>query len=409
MQYLLHAPASLSGTVTLPASKSISNRALILNELSGGSKSVRNLADCDDTNVLINALSTDSPLLNIGAAGTSMRFLTAYLCLKPGTWELTGTERMKNRPISPLVNALRSLGATIDYLEKAGYPPLRISGGNLPGGAIEIDGSISSQYLSALMMVGPYMQGGLRLDIMGALISEPYARMTIEMMAMFGVHASWKGPTITIAPQQYHPVPFTVESDWSAASYWYEMMSLAGKGTLFLNGLEKDSLQGDSNVAEYFTALGVTTSYEPNGVSLQASPIRATRFEADLSEQPDLAQTLVMTCALKGIPFEISGLRSLRIKETDRIAALVAEGRKLGFCFTVLPEIGLSWSGERCESQAEPVIDTYEDHRMALSFAPAALVLPSIRIREPQVVSKSYPGFWNDLASVGFSYQQEYD
>lgn len=407
MQYLLHAPASLSGTVSLPASKSISNRALILNALSGGNQAVGNLADCDDTNVLIHALSTDSHRLDIGAAGTSMRFLTAFLCLKAGMWELTGTERMKNRPISPLVNALRSLGATIDYLEKEGYPPLRILGGNVAGGTIEIDGSISSQYLSALMMAGPCMRNGLNIDIKGTLISEPYARMTIEMMALFGVHVHWNGQTISIDPQHYKPVPFTVESDWSAASYWYEMLSLAGKGSLFLNGLEKDSLQGDSTVADYFSELGVATVYEPNGVSLHASSVRSTRFEADLTKQPDLAQTLVMTCALKGIPFNICGLRSLRIKETDRIAALVAEGRKLGFYFSVLPETGLSWAGERGEPQAEPVIDTYEDHRMAMSFAPAALVLPSIRIREPQVVSKSYPGFWNDLASIGFSLQQE--
>jgi len=405
MQYIIHAPASLSGTITPPASKSISNRALILNALSGGKQVVGNLADCDDTNVMAKALSSDSHHLDIGAAGTSMRFLTAYLCLKPGMWELTGTERMKNRPINVLVDALRSLGATVDYLEKKGYPPLRISGGNVSGGAIEIDGSISSQYLSALMMAGPCMQNGLRLDIKGTLISEPYTRMTLEMMATYGVHANWKGQTISIAPQHYISAPYTVESDWSAASYWYEMLSLAGKGSLFLNGLKKDSLQGDSMVADYFTDLGVTTVYETNGVSLKASPVLSTRFKADLTEQPDLAQTLVMTCALKGIPFEICGLRSLRIKETDRIAALVAEGRKLGFCFMVLPETGLAWSGERCEPQAEPVIDTYEDHRMAMSFAPAALVLPSIRINEPQVVSKSYPGFWNDLVSVGFTFQ----
>ncbi len=407
MQYLIHAPASLSGTIMLPASKSISNRALILNVLSGGKQAVGNLADCDDTNVLVKALSSENKRIDIGAAGTSMRFLTAYFCLKEGLWELTGTERMKNRPIHVLVDALRHLGAKVNYLEKEGYPPLRIHGGSLRGGSFELDGSISSQYLSALMMVGPCMQQGLRLTIKDTLISEPYARMTLEMMAQYGVQAIWENDTITIAHQPYHAIPFTVESDWSAASYWYEMLCLAGKGSLFLSGLQENSLQGDSKVADFFAELGITTLFEPDGVRLQASPLQVARFEADLSEQPDLAQTLVMTCALKNIPFTITGLRTLRIKETDRIAALVNECRKLGYCFNVLPEIGLSWSGERCESQAEPIIDTYDDHRMAMSFAPAALIFPSLRIREPQVVSKSYPGFWNDLNAAGFSIKQE--
>lgn len=407
MQYLLHAPASISGSIKLPASKSISNRALIINALSGGEQTVQNLADCDDTSVMVKALCSDSHHHDIGAAGTSMRFLTAYFCLNAGIWELTGTERMKNRPIHILVDALRSLGAAIEYLEKDGFPPLRIQGGSLPGGSIELDGSISSQYLSALMMAGPCMQQGLNITIKGALISEPYARMTLSMMQQYGVQATWTGQTLSIPPQHYTSVPFTVESDWSAASYWYEILSLAGKGSLLLTGLNKTSLQGDSKVADYFSELGVTTVFEANRVCLQASPVQCTCFKADLTEQPDLAQTLVMTCALKNIPFVINGLSSLRIKETDRIAALVAEGRKLGFCFTILPEIGLSWSGERCQAQAEPIIETYEDHRMAMSFAPAAQVFPSIRINEPGVVSKSYPGFWNDLTSVGFSLQQE--
>ncbi len=406
MQYVLHAPASLSGTIALPSSKSISNRALIINALSGGQFPPENLADCDDTNVLVKALSSNSNRIDIGAAGTSMRFLTAYLSLQPGTWELTGSERMKNRPIGTLVDALRSLGATINYLEKDGYPPLEIKGGSFTGGNIDVDGGVSSQYLSALMMAGPCLQQGLRLNIKGTLISSPYARMTLDMMALFGVNATWKGSTISIAPQKYTCVPFTVESDWSAASYWYEMLSLIEEGTLFLKGLNKDSLQGDSNVADYFASLGVRTVYETDGVRIEKNRLQTARFVADLAEQPDLAQTLVMTCALKGIPFEISGLKTLRIKETDRIQALVTEGRKLGFCFEILPDTGLSWSGMRREPSPEPVIETYEDHRMAMSFAPAAIMLPSIRIHEPGVVSKSYPGFWDDLASVGFTFNQ---
>lgn len=407
MQYLIQAPDTLSGTIKLPASKSISNRALILNALSGNTQPVHNLAKCDDTRVMVTALSSGSRLIDIEAAGTSMRFLTAYLCLKEGDRELTGTERMRNRPIHVLVDALRHLGARIDYLEKEGYPPLRIRGGSLRGGTVTVDGSISSQYLSALAMIGPCMDHGLQLTIKGNLISTPYARMTLAMMDHYGVQATWSTNTITIPPQAYQPNPFTVESDWSAASYWYEMLSLAGNGELFLNGLQQNSLQGDARVADYFATLGVSTRFEPGGVRLQAIPINTTHFKADLTDQPDLAQTLVMTCALKGIPFSITGLDSLRIKETDRIEALVTESRKLGYNFNVTPDNSLSWAGERCEPQAEASIRTYADHRMAMSFAPAALVFPSVRILEPQVVSKSYPEFWNDLLAIGFSLMEK--
>jgi len=406
MHYLIKAPSSINGTISLPASKSISNRALILNALAGGQTPPTNLADSDDTQVMVKALTSSSHHIDIGAAGTSMRFLTAYLALQSGAWEITGTDRMKNRPIGLLVNALRGLGATIEYLGKDGYPPLKITGTQLKGGDMEIDGSISSQYLSALMMAGPYMEKGLTLRINGSLVSRPYAEMTLNMMSIFGVKAEWSGAVIQIPAQTYQSVPFTIESDWSAASYWYEMLSLATDGTVYLRGLTKDSFQGDSKVADYFSTLGIATNYAENGVRLTKIPTTSKEFNLDLCNQPDLAQTLAITCALKGIPFQLSGIKSLKIKETDRIKALINEGRKVGFCFRELPGDILAWFGDRCEAQKDVLIETYEDHRMAMSFTPVALTQKTIRINHPEVVSKSYPNFWNDLISIGFTFEK---
>ncbi|NLT02488.1 MAG: 3-phosphoshikimate 1-carboxyvinyltransferase [Bacteroidales bacterium] len=403
MTYRLIAPSTLHGQIHLPASKSLSNRALILNALSQGKGKLSNLSDCDDTSVMIEALRSGQYDLNIGAAGTAMRFLTAYLCLQPGRWTLTGTERMKNRPIAVLVEALRKLGATVEYGEKPGYPPLTITGGPVQGGCIEIEGGISSQYLSALMMAGPCMDKGLTLNIKGDLISQPYARMTLQMMAAFGVMADWQEKGINIPKASYQAIDYTVESDWSAASYWYELLSLAPSGELFLKGLEANSLQGDAAIADFFQSLGVKTTWEEGGVRLTKTSVETTRFEADLTDQPDLAQTLAVTCAALERPFCLTGLASLKIKETDRIAALQTEAAKLGFVFEEFPANGLSWTGKRCVPTENPVISTYEDHRMALSFAPFAFRQKGLQIEHPEVVSKSYPTFWNALAAVGFS------
>lgn len=402
MTYRLTAPATLQGHIDLPASKSLSNRALILNALAQGTGTLANLSDCDDTKVMVEALGSGKHDLDIGAAGTAMRFLTAYLCLQPGRWTLTGTERMKHRPIGLLVNALNSLGATIEYLEKPGYPPLIITGGTLKGGAIDIEGGISSQYLSALMMAGPSMESGLTLTIKGPLISQPYARMTLRMMAAYGVKASWQGHCISIPSAPYRAIDYTVESDWSAASYWYELLSLAPSGELFLKGLEPDSLQGDAAIAGFFENLGVKTTWENGGVRLNKIPVTSTRFEADLTDQPDLAQTLTVTCIALGIPFCLTGLASLKIKETDRCTALRAEASKLGYVVEETPMNGLSWTGGRCEPVPNPRISTYEDHRMALSFSPFAFRQKGLLIDHPGVVSKSYPTFWNALEMAGF-------
>lgn len=403
MQYIIKAPAVLKGFIRLPASKSISNRALILNALAGGKSLLENLADCDDTNVLIKALSFQSEKIDIDAAGTAMRFLTAFLAGQAGTWEITGSERMKNRPVRILVEALKILGADIEYIGKDGFPPLKIHGKKLAGGGIDIDGSISSQYLSALMMMAPAMQNGLRLDIQDKLISTPYIKMTLKMMRQYGVQAEWTNNCIDIRPQAYQSIDFQVESDWSGASYWYQMLSLVKEGSITLNGLFRNSLQGDARVAEWFEDLGVHTTYLEEGVKLTKTTQEIQLFSTDFTDQPDLAQTFAVTCALKGIPFHLSGLQSLKIKETDRIQALINEGRKIGFVFTEKEGCILEWFGERCPSDPEPAIDTYEDHRMAMAFAPAALTMDSIRINHPEVVSKSYPSYWDDLKSCDFT------
>lgn len=404
MQYLLNAPASLHATVQLPASKSISNRALILHALSGGVTRPENLSDCDDTQVMIHALDHMPDVIDIHAAGTAMRFLTAYLCVTPGTHTITGTERMQQRPIRILVDALRTLGARIDYTGKEGFPPLHINGTQLTGSEIELAGNVSSQYISALLMIGAVLPVGLKLRLTGDIISRPYINLTLQLMHDFGAQAGWTSESsIDVTPGGYRDTPFRVESDWSAASYWYQMTALAtGSPEVELLGLFANSAQGDSRGAELFARLGVQTEYTPQGVKLRKQGHPVVRLDEDLVDIPDLAQTFVVTCCLLDVPFRFTGLQSLKIKETDRICALITELRKLGYVVHAEQDSILWWDGERCPADEQPGIDTYEDHRMAMAFAPACLVRPDIRINEPQVVSKSYPRYWDDLQAAGF-------
>lgn len=404
MNYLIKAPETrLRGTVRLPASKSISNRALILNALSYSPYEVENLSDCDDTQRMIDALTSNDRDFNVGAAGTTMRFLTAFLSKVVGEWTLTGTERMKNRPIKVLVDALNHIGARIEYMEKEGYPPLRIFGSALQGGEVTLAGNVSSQYISALLMIAPLTEKGLTLHLEGEVVSQPYIRLTLGLMEQFGVRAVWTGQTIRVAPQEYRPIRFTVESDWSAASYWYEILALAPQGEVELPELFKNSMQGDAAGANLFARLGVGTSFTSSGVVLKKKGGRCEKLVYNFVNEPDLAQTFVVTCVLLNIPFRFTGLQSLKIKETDRIEALKVELRKLGYVLTDTHNSILEWNGERCEPEAHPVIATYEDHRMALAFAPAALVRPEgIEIAFPEVVSKSYPRYWEDLRQMGF-------
>jgi 3-phosphoshikimate 1-carboxyvinyltransferase len=385
--------------VQLPASKSISNRALILNALSYSPYKIENLSDCDDTRVMIQALESNNTQFDVGAAGTSMRFLTAFLAKTLGEWTITGSERMKQRPIRILVDALNALGAKIEYLENEGFPPLKIHGSAMMGGEIALNGGVSSQYVSALMMIAPFMVNGLTIKLEGKIISVPYIEMTRSLMSEFGVNSRFENNTISIEAQRYAPVPFRVESDWSAASYWYELLSIAGEGEVFLAGLNENSYQGDARVASLFKELGVDTRYENGGVILSANGQLAECFSYNFVNEPDLAQTFAVACCMKGIPFEFSGLQSLKIKETDRVAALINELAKLGYGIEEPEQGKLAWQGKMIQAIEHPIIKTYEDHRMAMAFAPAALRIP-LEIEHPEVVSKSYPNFWQDLAKL---------
>ncbi len=414
MTYKITAPKQLSAAIKLPASKSISNRALIIHALSGGNIMPDNLAICDDTNVVVKALETMPHTIDIKAAGTAMRFLTAYLSVTPGEHIITGTERMMHRPIGILVEALRTLGADIAYVGEEGYPPLQIHGASLDGGRVCIPGNVSSQYVSALLLVGPNLKKGLELQLTGSIVSRPYIDLTLWLMKEYGAEADWTaGDTITVKPKPYGQRRFLIENDWSAASYWYEMTALYDRDAakVRLGGLMDASKQGDSIIKHIFSLLGVKTAFgdheedKPTLVTLTPKLGSVSRIDFDFINCPDLAQTVVVTCCALDIPFHFKGLASLKIKETDRIEALKRELRKVGYLVRSANDCELTWEGSRCEPSWEP-IDTYEDHRMAMAFAPLAIKYPGLAINHPDVVTKSYPTFWNDLQSAGFTIQK---
>lgn len=414
MQYKIISPGSVNSSIVLPSSKSISNRALAIGALAGSIASITNLSDCDDTEVMLRWLAERPSTVDVGAAGTSMRFSTALLAVGQGEHVISGSERMKNRPIKILVDALRRLGADISYVEKEGYPPLRIVGkGGLSCGSVSLPGNVSSQYISALMMIGPYLKDGLILTLTDKIISRPYIEMTMSLMRQFGAKVYWDSSSdesnvIVVDPGQYVVKDFNVESDWSAASYWYEIVALSrdAGAQVLLPGLCEDSLQGDSKGRDVFMLLGVKTEYTPDGVLLSKTDRTIDTLEYNFVKMPDLAQTFVVTCCMHGVPFHFTGLESLKIKETDRIVALKTEMAKLGFDLEDRNDSELLWDGKRSELSAAQydnvAIDTYEDHRMAMAFAPVALVNGSIRINDPHVVSKSYPCYWNNLVESGF-------
>ena len=307
--------------ILLPSSKSISNRALIINALGKGTYQPENLSECDDTQVMVRALQAGpDETIDVMAAGT------AYLSVTPGKRIITGTQRMQQRPIQVLVNALRELGADINYTANEGYPPLEITGSSLNKESISLPGNISSQYISALLMIAPTLTHGLTIQLTGEIISRPYIQLTLQLMKDFGADARWtKDNELRVEPQLYKSIPYYIESDWSAASYWYQIAALAPEATITLPKLLANSYQGDSKVAELFGWLGVETSYQEDGVTLTKGTPKVEYMEYDFINQPDLAQTFVVTCALLGIPFRFTGLQSLKIKETDRIEALVKE------------------------------------------------------------------------------------
>lgn len=389
----------ISGQIHLSSSKSESNRALIINALSGNKLTLHNLSDARDTQTMQKLLFTTEKVWDVLDAGTTMRFCTAFLAIRGEQHIITGTDRMKNRPIGLLVNALKKIGADISYLEKEGYPPLKISKIlEQKADEIEIPGNISSQYISALLMIGPVLPNGLKIHLTGEIFSRPYIEMTLELMRKFGIESAWQKNTIELFHQNYQEGEYTIESDWSGASYWYSLVSMSEKAEITLSGLRKNSLQGDHSISDIMNELGVTTDYTEEGVVLTKKDINSDLLKLDFKKCPDLAQTVMVSAAANGVQLEMTGLESLKIKETDRITAMQNELRKIG---AELKEEGQTWRLIPGSIPEEiPEIETYEDHRMAMAFAPACL-LRKVIIKDPDVVKKSYPGFWEDLKSIG--------
>ncbi|HNM32120.1 MAG TPA: 3-phosphoshikimate 1-carboxyvinyltransferase [Chitinophagales bacterium] len=396
---------SISGTIQLNGSKSISNRALIIDALCGHQIQMDNLSNADDTVFLYNILRSDAAVLDAGAGGTTFRFLTAFLATQEGREVvLTGTERMQQRPIKILVDALLKLGADISYVNKDGFPPLRIKGKKLKGGKIVLPADTSSQFITALLLIAPTLSEGLELALTGTIVSVPYIKMTLKMMEYFGVQTTFEGNTINVYAGNYQPKPFFIEGDWSAASYFYSIAILAKNATIELKGLTQQQIQGDSIIATIAEKFGIETIYGDNSIRIKkTAPISIQQMEYDFLECPDLAQTVIAFCAACNINMRCTGLQTLRIKETDRIAALDTELKKLDLA--AIEEMDSNnWRLHTKKSTKSEVvcIATYEDHRMAMSFAPLALIVDKICIEEPEVVSKSYPMFWKDLERLGF-------
>jgi 3-phosphoshikimate 1-carboxyvinyltransferase len=390
----------LNGTAAfLPASKSISNRALIINALSGSQAVLDNLSDANDTQLMLRLVNSNDAIIDVEDAGTTMRFLTAYFGVTGKQKTLTGTHRMKERPIALLVDALRSLGCEIKYLEKDGYPSHQTLGfSGQKTDSLEIRGDVSSQYISALMMIAPILPKGLRLKLTGKIGSRPYIEMTASLMRQFGADLSFVDDTIVVQSKKYKSSSLTVESDWSAVSYWFAFAALAEQAEIYLPRLHHDSWQGDRVITDIMVKLGVESVFE-NGLLKLTKVKEMSSISWDFTHCPDLAQTVAVVCAAKGITGKFTGLESLRIKETDRIAALQNELRKIG---GDLLEENNEWTLVPSKKlPAKASFTTYKDHRMAMAFAPLATLM-DVEIDNAEVVRKSYPKFWTDMESFGF-------
>ena len=388
--------------INLPASKSIANRALIIDALAGGKAEIENLSEARDTQTMVRLLASEDKVLDVLDAGTTMRFSTAFAAVKGLNKIMTGTKRMQERPIGILVEALKTLGVDIDYLGKEGYPPHHIKGfTNQLTDHLVVKGDVSSQYISALLMIAPYLPKGLQLELTGKIGSKPYIQMTINLMKHFGVDVSWNENILSIAPQQYTHEEYTIEGDWSGASYWYSIAALADEAEIELVGLRKESNQGDSVLTELMTNLGVKSTFTDTSVILTKEG-EPRDFEWDFTHCPDIAQTIAVIAAQKGVSAKLTGLESLRIKETDRIEAIKNELAKFDVTVNVIGDEAIEIIQPNFITKPGTLIETYEDHRMAMAFAPLALV-QEIKIKEPGVVSKSYPDYWTDLTKAGFS------
>lgn len=396
--------------VTPPASKSESNRVLIIDALTGLKSNLENLSNARDTQTMIRLLRSNEEVLDVIDAGTTMRFLTAYLSITGQEKTLTGTKRMCERPIKLLVDALKTLGANIEYKDKEGYPPLAIKKFDkekVKTNHLRIKGDVSSQYITALLMIAPVLPNGLELELEGKIGSRPYIEMTLSLMKHFGVNSEWRENKISISAQSYQPATYKVESDWSAASYWYSIVALAREAKIEILGYHKNTFQGDSAIVQIMENLGVKSIFTEKGILLEKKPEEVRSFSHDFTHCPDLAQTIAVVCAAKGIECTMTGLESLRIKETDRIAAIQNELRKFGSdLIETVPNLEFKIPGRsdkdlfKVEGQS---VATYKDHRMAMAFAPLALAGP-LTIENPDVVEKSYPHFWDDLKIAGFTF-----
>ena len=400
----------LKGRVSLPPSKSITNRLLIINALTAHPFEISNISTADDAKVMQHLLSeintnkyiNDPLVLDAGNTGTALRFLTAYLAVQQGTYILTGSERMKIRPVKELVSALCGLGADIHYLENEGYPPLRIKGKVIKGGKISIDASKSSQFVTALMLIAPVLKKGLELELICPPSSWPYIQMTAGLMELCGVKVHFSSQKIIISPQPYHSKGMHVEADWTAASYWYEAAALAGNVDLEIDGLTDSSFQGDRYVAELFKGFGVISTFTESGCLLSKTDNIIMPQDQNFINHPDLVPSMAVTCAARGIPAKLRRLENLRIKESDRLISLKSELRHLGFEVEVGENNTLYITGKSSLSTTDEPIHTYGDHRIAMAFSPLALMYNKICIEDPDVVGKSYPDYWNAMMKVGF-------
>lgn len=396
---LTHFSGEINHKIQITGSKSESNRLLILQQLYPNLK-VLNLSNSDDTNLMLKALANTGKEINIGHAGTTMRFLTSLLAIQEGKEViLTGSGRMKERPIQILVNALRTLGADISYTENEGFAPLLIKGKKLEGGKVRIDGNVSSQYISSLLLIAPSLAKGIEIEFEGAITSVPYIKMTLSLLEELGIPTSFSGQKITVASKdKIQDTTVTVESDWSSASYYYSLVALSEGGKIILNSYKQKSLQGDSVLSEIYKSFGVKTTYEGNSIALEKTKNfqNPTSVAFDLIKAPDIAQTIAVTCFGMGIACDLSGLHTLKIKETDRLVALENELTKLGAEITVTDKtLDLK---QALQIKSNVSIATYQDHRMAMAFAPL-LLKTSLLIEEADVVSKSYPTFWKDFSN----------
>ncbi len=405
MKYYIQKNKILKGEINLPSSKSISNRLLLIRALCNHDFKINNLSDCDDTTLLSTALDNLKEFeINIENAGTPMRFLTAYLASQTGEYTLTGTQRMQERPIKELVEALKELGANIEYLKKGGYPPIKIKGQKLKGNEISIRADVSSQFISAIMLIAPTLETDLTINLIGKILSRDYIVMTQRLMIEFGINVSWDKNIIKIEKGKYKAKDYTIEADWSSAACWFEMAAFAEETDIKLIGLHKNSIQGDAVLPKIFHNIGVSTEYLSDGIKLSKNNKHITSFKFDFISNPDLVQTLAVTLVGLSIPFEFSGLDNLNIKETNRVNALKIELLKLGSSIDDNEKNSISWDGRKIRiNQKEIFYSTYADHRMAMAFAPLAIIHDNVIINQPMVVTKSYPNFWKDFVSVGFN------